>query len=246
MINFIITSFKRLKYLLFRYLYTTTHLLAFTLLGRRWDRSAGEGDKPYILVCGAEYTGPSSTEKLILFGRWLKASYPDKTPILLSKKIHRDSESEGEWMRQVPWEWQTRARLLHPALALVFRKAPLIDERRIRHIARQAGAMYDLGSRQISSDISTGWTANALANMIFARRFGIKHIMAPQLFGPFSYHPPLLNRVYRAMIKKILPYACLIGAADGESYRRISRYSEKAVLCADFGDFLALSRRFIP
>ena len=236
------TFYTRTKYLLFRSLYTTTHLAVFCLFGKKWDRAVPPHRRSCIIICGAECGNPSARERIEVFLAWLNKNHADKNPVIFSKKVQKELPGTGVFPRQIPWEWQTRARLIHPVMKLIYPKAPFFQENKIREIAVNSCAIYDLGLHQLSSLRDTGWTANVLANIVFARRYAIPYIMAPQYFGPFRYRPRVLDLIYRAMIKKIIPYATLIGAIDESSHSFISAITDKTFLQADLLLFLELQR----
>lgn len=237
--------FERFTYLLFRLVYTTTHLAAYRLMKASWEKRP-RGEQPqYLIVCGAEYENEAAARKLGAFRQWAAERHPGKPPVLFSKLVQSETMESPDRMRQVPWEWQTRARLLGPLFKILFSRARFFGEAEIHRIASMAYAMYDLGEHQISSDRPTGWTANALANIVFACRYRIPFVMGPQIFGPFRYRPRILNGIYRAMIREMLPYPAVIGAADGESLARISPFTDRVVRASELPEFLDASERFL-
>ncbi len=235
----------RLNYLIYRHVYTTSHLLAFMVLGSRWDKYRSSADRSRIILCGVEYQNPESIARINDFREWALINFPGKQVVLFSKLVKCEVPATSGCIRQVPWEWETRARLIHSGMSLFFGKGRLYPQKAIHAIARDAAFMFDIGSYQISSNLDTGWTANALSNIVFARRYDIPFLMGTQRFGPFRYRPQTLNCIYRAMIKNIIPYVAYLGAIDDASFLYISEFSDNAVLCPNYEDFFLKSRQLL-
>lgn len=225
------SSHKRISYLLFRIFYTLYHLMMFYLAGSKVDASKSGKDKKTVFICGIEPENAYSISRL----QWLIGHYQtadnDYHFVLLSKTVKQVREENGYTM--VPWEYQTRARCLGWSGKLFFKQV-WTDEQKIIDMAADCVAMLDMGVEQLSSNIGTGWTANMLSNMVFAKTFNIPFHIFPQFMGPVIYPKPM-HYILKWMLKVILPSAASIAVRDAESRAMVANYvgHDRYQLCLD-------------
>lgn len=195
----------RLRYLLFRWYYTYTHLLFFKLLPDTvppptTDRTG----RNTVIVCGAEFNNALSIQKLTLLVARLHGLNPRLRIVLFSKQAYA-SEERIDGLDVLPWDFHERARALGILARLLYPRGRF-DESALCEIAVTAIAMVDLGHYQANSLQGTGWTANMLTNVVFAKRFGLPFYFFSQSFSPFRY-PRQMARILTRMLRTILPYA---------------------------------------
>ena len=224
--------FRHLPYLLFRLFYTASHWFFFVTMKstpRRAMDSATAGK--YIILCGVEAVNAYSIEKIQLFVDLCNKIDPNKQVVLFSK-IHSRVSIKG--LLTVNWDYQERARLLG-ALARCFYPKGNFSEEAVSNIASNAYAMVDLGDYQATSTKATGFTANMLANIVFAKRFGLPFYFMAQSFGPFDYPKPLRYTLI-PMLKMILPYATSICVREDWSLAALSKFcpTVQAQKCTEF------------
>ncbi len=224
--------YKRITYLNFRLFYTFTHLIAFLIM-KDQRKSTDVTDNTYILLCGIEPQNCYSLEKILKIADLCKKKFPDKKIILLSKLEGLQEFSNQLPIEIVPWDYQTRARLLFPLYKLFYKKA-VFDETKIKEFALNAALMIDLGEYQLDSGKGTGWTANMLSNIVFAKRFSLPFYIFPQSVSPFSYPFPV-SIILKQMLKKIPSYAADICIREDwgiEAFNKASHGNVKR--CLDF------------
>jgi len=201
--------YQRISYLLFRLFYTSSHWLFFKLIPACTDQPQQNGR--YILVCGIEASDHYSIEKLQLFVKLCARHYPKKQVVLLSKlKINTASLVKG--LRVVQWDYQERARSLGHLARILYRQGSF-DEVEVQNTASNACAMVDLGHHQVDGTKATGFTANFLANVVFAKRFHLPYYCLSQSFGPICYPIPL-RFTLQPMLRSFLPSLAWVGARD--------------------------------
>ena len=222
---------KRISYLIFRIFYTLYHLMMFYMVRFKFSDKKPDKNQAIVFVCGIEPENDYSINRL----KWLIDHYQtdDKSYrfVLLSKTTKHVSQWNGYMM--LPWEYQTRARCLGWPGKLFFKQV-WADEQNIIDMAGDCVAMLDMGVKQLSSNVGTGWTANMLSNMVFAKKFAIPFHIFPQFMGPVNYPKPM-HYIFKWMLKVILPSAASVAVRDAQSAAMATNYigHAKCHLCLD-------------
>ncbi len=228
----LITFYRRISYLNFRLFYTFTHLVAFMFI-RNSKKSSLIDYNHFILLCGVEPHLSYSYEKIVKFYNLCSIKFPDKKVLLLSKLDNWRDYIALLPVEIIPWEYQTRARLLCPFYKLLYKKKGL-DEKIILKYAMNAAFMVDLGNYQLDSTKATGWTANMLSNIVFAKRFSIPFFVFPQSVSPFSYSLPL-SIILSRMVKRIPSYADVFCVRESWGVEALNKVSKvRPIRCMDF------------
>ena len=226
------TLYRRISYLLFRLYYTTSHWFFFNALPSASRGQTHTTDtRKYIILCGVEAVNSYSVDKIKLFIE-LCYEFNSDIEVVLFSKI--ESPAHIERLRVINWDYQERARVLGKLARFLYPKGRF-DEAAILKIASDGLAMVDLGDSQATSLKPTGFTANMLANMVFAKRFGLPFYFMAQSFGPFNYPTPLRFTLI-PMLRRILPYATSICVRDKQSLSEITNLSPTSHVkqCSEF------------
>ncbi|MBN2038780.1 MAG: hypothetical protein JW864_01990 [Spirochaetes bacterium] len=227
MINLI----KSLRYLIFRIIYTLTHYLVFKIKNKEWKACREKSSDEYIIICGIEFNSDENIQRIKQFKEFIKQKFPEKQIIHLSKNVHEIGKNTEQDIKCIPWEYETRARLISPLFKILYRKGHNTkDENEVKNYLKNCRMIYDLGKKQVSSDLGTGWTANVMANIITSARFQKPYIMFTQKFGPFNY-PHIFGIIFKFMLRNIFPEIVRVYPEDEESSENISRFipSEKII-----------------
>lgn len=169
-----------------------------------------------------------SIAKLRLFLQLCAKYFPDKKVVLFSKQSQPLEQGSLGTLKVINWEFQERARLITPSARLFYRRGKY-DETLVTAAAQAAFVMVDLGDHQATSEKATGFTANLLANLVFAKKFGLPYHFMPQSFGPFNYPPPF-NHILRPMLKSILPYASCVNTREEWSTTALKSISNRIAI----------------
>lgn len=202
-------TLKRLKYLLFRLIYMASHSLAFLTLKSVKPRDPSALD--YIILVGVELESPYDIAKIAAFTTQLPKELRNMNIALFSKVQTWDIDAGDLCVQIYPWKFETRARLIAPWMKLLYRSVG--DDARIDAIARRSVSMFDLGDYQLDATKATGWTANALSNIVFAKRYDLNYYMMPQSIGPLRFRQPFAA-ILHPMLKITLSYASVICARE--------------------------------
>lgn len=220
--------------MLFRLFYTSSHWLFFHLQPKP-EKPTIALEKPYIILCGIEPVNAYSIEKIQLFIQ-LCEKLDNRKKVVLFSKISAPATIRN--LETVHWEFHERARSLGPLARCLYPKG-LFDEQTVRSTAEQACAMVDLGDYQATSTKASGFTANMMANIVFAKRFGLPFYVMSQSFGPFNYPKPLRYTLL-PMLKNILPYCTSISAREDWGVHALNKLSEGIEVQKE-AEFLLLS-----
>lgn len=230
--------YKSVSYLLFRHFYTTTHILAF-IKHSIWPESCDSCEKNKIIICGAELNNKYSALKIFSLINMIKQKYPDKECYLFSMLNYPEnlSERKNYTFNIIHWVYHSRARLLLKINKLFFKK--LATERIVDNIAKKTAFMVDLGTYQLSSNLGTGFTANMLSNITFAKKYKIPFYVFPQIVGPFKY-PIQIRLNFFIFLKLTLPSIKKIYCLNKSSLQNLKPYTSQNALKSY--DFLLLSK----